>query len=100
MVLIGRELIRVRLRRKHWTELEALADGDACAARVAELNVHQSIGVLEQHPAIKKAIVERGLTIHGLIYDLATGQLKVLEQTGGKTNMNNVVITSGELKEA
>ena len=91
--------MRVRLRRKHWTELEALADSDACAARVAELNVHQSIDVLEQHPAIKKAIVERGLTIHGLIYDLATGQLKVLEQTGGKTNMSNMVVTSGEVKE-
>lgn len=76
-------MTKSRLRRKHWAELDTL-DDDARAARLAELNVHQSIGVLEQQPAIKKAIPERGLTIHGLIYDLATGQLKVLEQAGGK----------------
>lgn len=47
--------------------------------------------MLEQQPAIKKAISERGLTIHGFTYDLATGQLKVLEQAGGKAS-NNIAI--------
>ena len=77
------ELTKSSLRRKHWDELDPL-DDDARAARVAELNVHQSIDVLEQHAAIKKAMLERGLTIHGLIYDLATGQLKILEQPDSK----------------
>ncbi|KAF2621583.1 carbonic anhydrase, partial [Macroventuria anomochaeta] len=66
------------LRRKHRAEPDALDDG-VRAARVAELNVHQSIDVLRKYPAIRIAIMEQGLTIHGLIYDLATGQLKVLE---------------------
>lgn len=73
-----------RLRRKHRVELEKLPSDDARAVRVAELNVHQSIDVLKQHPAIKKAVNDRGLTVHGMIYDLGAGQLKLLEETGGK----------------
>lgn len=77
-----------RLRRKHKTELESLADDDARAARVAELNVQQSIEVLKQHPAINKAIHDRGLTLHGMIYDIGEGQLRLLEDTStvGKKN--------------
>jgi carbonic anhydrase len=67
------------LRRKHRAELDALSNDDARATRIAELNIHRSINVLERHPVIQKAVKERGLAIHGLIYDLATGQLKVLE---------------------
>lgn len=72
-------MTKSRLRRKHWIELEAL-DDDARATRIAELNVHRSIDVLEQHPAIKQAMAKRELAIHGLIYNLATGQLNVLEK--------------------
>lgn len=67
------------LRRKHAAELAKLPNDDARAVRLAELNVHQSIDVLEEHPAIKRAINERGLTVEGLIYDITTGHLKVLE---------------------
>ncbi|KAH7083158.1 carbonic anhydrase [Paraphoma chrysanthemicola] len=72
------------LRRKHRTELERLIDDDARATRVAELNVQQSIEVLKQHPAIRRAISERGLTLHGLIYDIGAGHLKVLDGLGSK----------------
>lgn len=68
-----------RLRRKHAAELAKLPNDDARAVRLAELNVHQSIDVLEEHPAIKRAINERGLTVEGLIYDITVGHLKVLE---------------------
>ncbi|KAH6865629.1 carbonic anhydrase [Alternaria rosae] len=72
------------LRRKNKVELEGLPNDDARAARVAELNVQQSIEVLKQHPAIKRAVVERGLSLHGLIYDIGAGQLKILEEVGGR----------------
>ncbi|KAF1977456.1 carbonic anhydrase [Bimuria novae-zelandiae CBS 107.79] len=72
------------LRRKHTAELEKMLDDDARAVRVAELNVQQSIDVLKQHPAVKKAVVERGLTVHGMIFDLGKGQLRVLDEAGGK----------------
>jgi carbonic anhydrase len=73
-----------RLRRQNKVELEELPNDDARSARVAELNVQQSIDVLKQHPAIKRAIAERGLSLHGLIYDIGAGQLKILEEAGGR----------------
>lgn len=73
-----------RLRRKHRTELEGLLDDDARSARVAELNVQQSLEVLRQHPAIKKAMTERDLTLHGLIYDIGAGQLKAIPDSSKK----------------
>lgn len=75
---------RPRLRRKHRAELEKLPNDDARAVRVAELNVHQSIDVLKQHPAVKRAVAERGLSLHGMIYDIGAGQLRLLEEAGGK----------------
>ncbi|OCL02988.1 carbonic anhydrase [Glonium stellatum] len=68
------------LRRKHKGELESLADDDAKAVRLAELNVQQSLDVLRKHPTVSKAINERGLTLHGMIFDIAAGELRVLDQ--------------------
>ncbi|KAF1997382.1 carbonic anhydrase [Amniculicola lignicola CBS 123094] len=69
------------LRRKHKAELEQLADDDARATRVAELNVQQGIEVVKQHPTVRQAVRDRGLTVHGLIYDIPAGQLRLLDDT-------------------
>jgi len=61
-------------------ELEKLDSADAKANRLAELNVFQSIEAVKQNPTVAKAIKERGLTIHGIIYDVPTGQLRQLEE--------------------
>lgn len=79
-----------RLRRKHKAELDRLPDDDAKSLRVAELNVHQSIDVLKLHPAIKKAINERGLSIHGMIYDIGAGQLRLLDSSGTAKKSNGL----------
>ncbi|KAF3006443.1 hypothetical protein E8E13_002499 [Curvularia kusanoi] len=84
------------LRRKHQVELAAL-DEDVRASRLAELNVHRSIDVLEQHPAVKSATVERGLTLHGLIYDIGSGRLKVLEQASAETKEDNEIVATSEV---
>jgi carbonic anhydrase len=73
-----------RLRRKHKAELDRLPNDDAKSLRVAELNVHQSLDVLKLHPAVKKAMNERGLTLHGMIYDIGAGQLRLLETSGAQ----------------
>jgi carbonic anhydrase len=67
------------LRRKNKAELEKLADDDERSVRVAELNVLRSVDSVKEKPVVKKAISERGLTVHGLIYDVPTGQLRVLD---------------------
>ncbi|KAF2465443.1 carbonic anhydrase [Lindgomyces ingoldianus] len=72
------------LRRKHKAELDNLPDDDARAVRIAELNVIQSLDVLKQHPAVTKAINDRGLTLHGMIFDITNGQLRLLEESGGR----------------
>ncbi|KAF2734273.1 carbonic anhydrase [Polyplosphaeria fusca] len=72
------------LRRTHKSELDRLPDDDARALRVAELNVQQSLDVLKQHPAIKKAVNDRGLSLHGVIYDIGHGQLRLLDDAGVK----------------
>lgn len=73
------------LRRKHKSELSRLPTDDARATRVAELNVQASLDVLRQHPAIKRAISERGLSLHGLIYDIGAGELRITsDAVGGK----------------
>jgi carbonic anhydrase len=63
-----------------------LPNEDARVNRVAELNVQSSIDVLKQHPAVQKAIASRGLTLHGMLYDLGAGQLRLLESTGRKAS--------------
>lgn len=67
------------LRRKHAAELEKLGSQDARANRLAELNVHQTMDAVKRNPTVMKAMKERGLTVHGLIYDIPTGQLRTLE---------------------
>jgi carbonic anhydrase len=68
------------LRKRHHAELEKLSTPDAKANRLAELNVHMSLDTLRQNPIIQTAIKERGLTLHGLIYDIPAGELQVLEE--------------------
>lgn len=81
----GTILTPFRLRRKHEVELDALPDDDARAARLAELNVRRSVDALREHSAVQKAVVERGLVLHGLIYDIGAGELRVIDEDDGKT---------------
>lgn len=78
-------LTSLRLRREHQAELDALPDDDARAARLAVLNVRRSVQVLREHPAVQKAIVERGRLLHGLIYDIGAGELRVIDEADDKT---------------
>jgi carbonic anhydrase len=68
------------LRKRHKAELEKLSTPDDKANRLAELNVHMSLETLRQNPIIQKAIKDRGLTLHGVIYDIPAGELRVLEE--------------------
>jgi carbonic anhydrase len=79
------------LRRQHKDELDRLATMDERANRLAELNVRQSLGVVESIPVVAKAIKERGLTVHGLIYDIPEGELRLLDDSdlAPETHMHN-----------
>lgn len=47
--------------------------------KLAELNVLAGVKVLKQKSVVLNAIEERGLQVHGLIYDVASGMLRELE---------------------
>ncbi len=67
------------IRRKHQSELDGLGSDDERAVRLAELNVLNSLEVLQQKETVKKAMTERGLSVHGALFHLASGELQTLE---------------------
>ncbi|EON69031.1 hypothetical protein W97_08344 [Coniosporium apollinis CBS 100218] len=68
------------MRKKHQEELDQLASDDERAARLAGLNVQRSLETLRQNKTVIKAMEERDLKLYGVIYDLADGELRVLER--------------------
>lgn len=61
--------------RLHSTELNAIADEDARYNRLVELNVReQCINAVKTHD-VQSAIQERGLKVHGWVFDISTGKL-------------------------
>jgi carbonic anhydrase len=65
--------------RLHNVELSAIKDEDAKYNRLIELNVQEQCINLIKTAAIQRAYKERGLLVHGWIFDVHTGKLKDLE---------------------
>lgn len=66
------------LRKQNLKTLEAL-DAKGAEAKLAELNVHDGLRVLKENSCVLDAIEERGLKLHGVIYDVGTGKLRELD---------------------
>ena len=76
------------LREKHAEELAKL-EGAEKTTYLAKLNVQQGVENLKRMSTVIDAMRDRGLQVHGVIYDLATGLLEDLEcsedeEAGGK----------------
>ncbi|KAI9853008.1 MAG: hypothetical protein M1838_002787 [Thelocarpon superellum] len=65
------------LRAQHAAELQKLAPAEA-AVRLAELNVLAGVETLKENVAVKNALREGKVTLHGVVYDTASGLLRVL----------------------
>jgi carbonic anhydrase len=77
--LIDTWLLPLRaLRRDNLKLLESL-EPDEAALKLVELNVRAGVKVLEENPVVMDAMQERGLKIHGIIYDVASGELNELD---------------------
>ncbi|HPI53893.1 MAG TPA: carbonic anhydrase [Chitinophagaceae bacterium] len=61
--------------RIHQAELNAITDVDARYNRLVELNVQEQCVNLIKTAAIQEAYYERGLTVHGWVFDIHTGKL-------------------------
>jgi len=60
--------------RLHKTELNAL-DGTERYKRLVELNVQEQCINLIKTAAVQSAVKERGITVHGWVFDIQTGKL-------------------------
>ena len=63
------------LREKHADELAKL-EGLEKSTYMAKLNVTQGVNNLKRIPTVIDAMRDRGVQVHGVIYDLATGLLE------------------------
>ena len=66
------------LRRRNLKLLQSLNPQEA-ALKLVELNVQMGVEVLMENPVIMEAVADRGLLVHGLVYDVGSGELKELE---------------------
>lgn len=64
---------------KHKTELEVIADDDARADRLTELNVIEQVKNLCKTKTVQKAWQEKRLMVHGWVYGLNSGLIKDLD---------------------
>ncbi|GFF41525.1 carbonic anhydrase [Aspergillus udagawae] len=69
-----------QLREQHLGELQTLSEDDA-VVKLAELNVKEGLKALTQKSVVLEAMQERGLQVHGLIYDVGSGVLRELDTT-------------------
>ena len=67
------------LRRRHLWELDGYASRNEKGIRLAELNVKQGLSVLRQKTLIADAIRDNGLELYGVLYDVGSGNLRLLE---------------------
>ena len=77
--LIDTWLVPLRvLRKDNLKMLESLSPQEAIV-KLAELNVQNGVKVLKENYSILDAMSSRGLEVHGLIYDIAKGELNEVE---------------------
>ncbi|KAI0174551.1 carbonate dehydratase [Pestalotiopsis sp. NC0098] len=66
------------VRHANAQELGAIRDDKDRAVRIAELNVEQGVKVLMANATIVEHVRDRGLQVHGCIFDIASGRIKDL----------------------
>ncbi|KAJ5679319.1 Carbonic anhydrase [Penicillium macrosclerotiorum] len=67
-----------QVRERNLSLLQSLSTEEA-ALKLVELNVREGLNVVTQKDVVLSAIQERGLQVHGLIYDVASGVLRELD---------------------
>ena len=67
-----------QIRQQNLSLLESLSPEDK-AQKLSELNVLAGVKTLKEKSAVIDAIQHRGLQIHGLMYDVASGTLRELD---------------------
>jgi len=78
--LIDNWLRHIRdVRAKHKAELNAITDPQKRCSRLVELNVVAQVHHVKRLANVQEAIQERGVQVHGLVYDVGTGYAQILD---------------------
>ena len=74
------------MRRANQAELDGIKDDGKRAMRLAELNVAMGVETLLSNYVVEEAVRERGLKVHGVLYDIGCGKIRDLGvgNCGGK----------------
>ncbi|KAF3761535.1 carbonic anhydrase [Cryphonectria parasitica EP155] len=75
-------------RFAHAQELAEIKDEKERLVRIAELNVEAGVKVLLANFTVQEAIRDRGLEVHGCLYDLASGRIRDLGFGNAKAKVN------------
>ncbi|KAF5864690.1 hypothetical protein ETB97_006967 [Aspergillus alliaceus] len=67
-----------QIREQNLALLQTLTPEDA-TVKMAELNVREGVKLLKSKSVVLEAMQERGLQVHGLIYDVACGVLRDID---------------------
>lgn len=67
-----------KLREQNVELLQSLSPKEA-SLKLSELNVYYGVRTLKENHVVLDAIQERGLKIHGLVYDVGSGTLRELD---------------------
>ena len=84
------------LRAKHAGSWEGLEQKEK-VGRLVEENVKQGVRTLRENPDVIDAVRERGVMVHGLVYDIGTGEVRELacgEEEGEEQKRMEVFETS------
>lgn len=76
------------VRFAHAEELAGIRDDKARAIRIAELNVEAGVKVLMSNYTVQEAIRDRGLEVHGCLFDLGSGRIRDLGFGNAKAKVN------------
>jgi hypothetical protein len=71
------------LRMQHEGELKAMGEKEK-AVRLVELNVERGVRVMREKDVVLEAARDRGLSVHGVVYEVGTGALRELDVTEDK----------------
>lgn len=67
------------IRQQNLAQLDPLPSEDERITKLVELNVQRGVNVLNSNQNVIAAARDRGLQVHGLVFDIATGELRELD---------------------
>ncbi|TVY29886.1 Carbonic anhydrase [Lachnellula hyalina] len=86
------------VRAANEEELKAIVDEKERAGRLAVLNVQRGVEVLMSTWVVEEAVRERGLKIHGVLYDIGIGKIRDLGFGNGEgKGVHQTAEVEGEL---